>query len=88
MVEKEDKGTLLVCLVDQEPGVIGSRLCLIMKENEPGHTMRKRHFSMKQTDSMHGNAKEANPNREGEISFHTHGKPRATLLRKCVQHWW
>lgn len=78
MVEKEDKGTLLVCLVDQEPGLIGSRLCLIMKENESGHTMRKRHFSMKQTDSMHGNAKEANPN----------GKPRATLLRKCVQHWW
>ena len=29
MVEKEDKGTLLICRVDQEPGVIGSWPCLI-----------------------------------------------------------
>lgn len=48
MVEKEDKGTLLIWRVDQEPGVIGSWPCLI----------RKRRFAMKQTDSMHRNAKE------------------------------
>ena len=30
MDEKEDKGTLLIWGVDQEPGVIGSWPCLIM----------------------------------------------------------
>lgn len=79
MVQKEDKGTLLIWRVDLEPGVIGFWPCLIMVTQLENVVSRWN----KQT-ACTGMQKKwlMTYNRQGELSFHNHGKPRATLSTK------